>query len=75
MEAEELIKKIKKFVEELDNNFESILIPTKYDPNDIQYDVSFIMMEKVEDDRSTPRFIVNVTDLNKDDNVKTKSGK
>jgi len=63
MEAEILLKKIKSFVEEeLGSDFESIITPTMYDPKDLQYDVSFIMMEKVKGG-TIPRFRIDVKDL------------
>lgn len=63
MEAEELIKKIKIFVEEeLGSKYEALITPTMYDPNDLQFDVSFIVLEKV-DGGMIPRFNVNLKDL------------
>jgi hypothetical protein len=61
MEAEELLKYFKKCVEDLDCGFKPIITPTMYDPTKMQYDVSFIIMEKVEGG-CIPRFTVNVKD-------------
>ena len=63
MEAEDLLKYLKECVEKLDSDYEPIITPTMYDPKDIQYDVTFIMMEKVEGG-TIPRFRINVKDLN-----------
>lgn len=62
MEAEELIKYLKKCCEELDGDYEPIITPTLYNPNDLQYDVSFIIMENVKGG-TIPRFNINVKDL------------
>jgi len=63
MEAEELIKKIKVFVEEeLGSEYEALITPTMYDPNDLQYDVSFVVMRKVKKGM-IPKFNINVKDL------------
>jgi hypothetical protein len=63
MEAEKLIKKIKEFVEEeLGSEYEAIITPTMYDPKDLQYNVSFIVMKKVEGGM-IPRFNINLKDL------------
>lgn len=64
MEAEELLIQIKKFVESLDDisDMEAIIIPTMYDPKEIQNDVTIIIMEKVEGG-TIPRFKINVQDL------------
>lgn len=64
MEAEELIKYLKKCVDDLDLDYKSVITPIMYDPNVLQYDVCFIIMEKVEDG-SIPRFKVNVKDITK----------
>ena len=65
MEAEELLKYLKKCVEEkLGTDFEPIITPTMYDPTKMQYDVSFIIMEKIEGG-CIPRFTVNVKDNTK----------
>lgn len=63
MEAEELIKKIKKFIEEeLGSYYEPIITPTKHNPKDLQFDVSIIVMKRVKDG-SIPKFHINVKDL------------
>jgi len=62
MEAEELLKYLKKCVEDLDLDFEPIITPTMYDPTELQYDVSIIVMEKVEGG-AIPRFSIRVKDL------------
>jgi hypothetical protein len=65
MEAEELLKYLKKCVEEkLGADFEPIITPTMYDPTKMQYDVSFIIMEKLIGG-TIPRFTVNVKDNTK----------
>ena len=64
MNAEELLKYLKKCVEDLNLDYEPIITPTKYDPTKMQYDVSFIIMEKVEGG-CIPRFNINVKDLTK----------
>ncbi len=62
MEAEELLKYLKKCTEDLfGDNAEVLITPTKYNPIKLQYDVSFIVMEKVEGGL-IPRFTVNVKD-------------
>jgi xylose isomerase len=62
MEAEELLKYLKKCVEEkLGDDANVLITPTMYDPTQMQYDVSFIIMEKVEGG-CMPRFTVNVKD-------------
>lgn len=61
MEAEELIKYLKKCVENLNLGYEPIITPTIHNPNEQQYDVSFVIMEKVKKGR-IPRFTVNVKD-------------
>jgi len=67
MEAEDLLLYIKKCIEELDDNFEPIIVPTKGDPRKKQSDISFIIMESIKGGR-IPRFTVNVKDniINKD---------
>lgn len=64
MEAEELIKYLKKCCESeiIGDKFEPIIIPTKGDPTKQQYDVSIIIMEKVKEGR-IPRFRIDVKDL------------
>ena len=65
MEAEELLKYLKKCTEELlGDNVEVLISPTMYDPTKMQYDVSFIIMERVEGG-TIPRFTVNVKDNTK----------
>jgi len=62
MEAEELLKYLKKCVEEkLGDDANVLITPIMYDPTQMQYDVSFIIMEKVEGG-CMPRFTVNVKD-------------
>lgn len=61
MEAEELIKYFKKCVEQLNDDFEPIITPTKGNPIEKQTDVSFVIMENVKEGR-IPRFTVNVKD-------------
>jgi hypothetical protein len=62
MEAEELLIYLKKCVEEkLDDDSDVFITPIMYDPTQMQYDVSFIIMEKVEGG-TIPRFTVNVKD-------------
>jgi len=70
MEAEELLKKIREFIEEeLDSDFEPIITPTMYDPNDKQFDISIIVMEKVEGG-TMPRFHINLKDLKRIRNLR-----
>jgi xylose isomerase len=65
MEAEELLKYLKKCVEEkMGDDVKALITPTMYDPTKMQYDVSFIIMEKVEGG-TIPRFTVNVKDNTK----------
>jgi hypothetical protein len=65
MEAEELLIYLKKCTEDLlGDNAEVLITPTKYNPTQRQYDVSFIIMEKVEGG-CIPRFTVNVKDNTK----------
>lgn len=62
MEAEELLKYLKKCTEDLlGDNAKVLITPTMYDPFEMQYDVSFIIMEKVEGG-TIPRFTVKVKD-------------
>ena len=62
MEAEELLKRLKVFVDEMeDYDGEPIIIPTVGDPTVKQNNVSFVIMEKFEGGR-IPRFTINVKD-------------
>ena len=62
MNAEELIIYLKDCVDKLENsNVETHMLPTKGDPTEPQYNVSFIVMEKMGDGQ-VPRFTVNVKD-------------
>lgn len=62
MNAEELIIYLKDCVEMLeDDSIETHILPTKGDPTLPQYNVSFIVMEKVKGGQ-IPRFTVNVKD-------------
>ncbi|MDA3779924.1 MAG: hypothetical protein PF487_06855 [Bacteroidales bacterium] len=69
MEAEDILKYIKYCVEKLDDDFEPIITPTKGDPTEQQYDVSLVIMEKVEDG-TIPRFTINVKDLVEIQNIR-----
>jgi hypothetical protein len=61
--AEELLKYFKLCIEDLQlDGFEPIITPTMYDPDQLQNDVTIIVMQKVEDG-SIPRFKINVKDL------------
>lgn len=63
MNAEELLKYLKDCVEILEiKEFEPIITPTMYDPEQLQNDVTFVIMEKVEGG-TIPRFRVDVKDL------------
>ena len=63
MDAEELIKYIKKCVNDLGiEDFEPIITPTMYDPDQLQNDVTIVIMEKVKGG-TIPRFKINVKDL------------
>jgi len=73
MEAEELLKYLKKCVEDLNLDFEPIITPTMYDPTELQYDVSVIVMEKVEGG-TIPRFSIRVKDLEGIRNLHRKIG-
>jgi len=65
MEAEELLRHFKKCAEDLlGDNADVHITPTMYNPTKMQYDVSFIIMEKVEGG-TIPRFTVNVKDNTK----------
>jgi len=61
MEAEELIKYLKKCCEVFGDEYEPIITPTKGDPRKKQNHGSIIMMEKVDSGR-IPRFTINVND-------------
>ena len=69
MNAEELLKHIKGFVEGLEDlsDMEAIITPTMYDPRDLQHDVSVVIMEKVKVNGKTlgtlPRYRIDVKDL------------
>jgi len=61
--AEELLLLLRGCVEKLDiKKYESFVTPTMYDPDQLQNDVTFIVMEKVKGG-TIPRFKVNVKDL------------
>jgi len=61
--AEELLKYFKKCIKDLGiNEFEPIITPTMYDPDQLQNDVTIIVMEKVKGG-AIPRFEINVKDL------------
>jgi hypothetical protein len=60
--AEELLIYLKNCVERLEDDAEAIITPTMYDPNQLQNDVTFIIMEKVKGG-TIPRFKINVKDL------------
>jgi hypothetical protein len=61
--AEELLKYIKICFEDLQlDEFEPIITPTMYDPDQLQNDVTIIITEKVEGG-IIPRFSINVKDL------------
>ena len=65
MEAEEILKSIKEHIErELSEDYKCITSPTMYDPNEMQYDVSFFILEKVKDSY-IPKFTINVKDNTK----------
>lgn len=60
MEAEELLKYLKDCVDILeDDSIETHILPTKGDPTEIQNNVSFIVLEKV-DGGMIPKLMVNV---------------
>ena len=59
MEAEDLLKFFKVCIEKYSDNLEPIITPTKGDPTEKQTDVSFIIMEKVNEGQ-IPRFTVNI---------------
>jgi len=61
--AEELLKGIKNYIESLgETDYEPIITPTMYDPEQLQNDVTIIIMQKVKGG-SIPRFSINVKDL------------
>jgi hypothetical protein len=63
LNAEELLKYLKDCIEILeDDDYESIITPTMYDPTELQNDVTIIIMERVEGG-TIPRFKINVKDL------------
>lgn len=62
MNAEELLIYLKECVDSLkDDNIETHILPTTGNPTEQQYNVSFIVMEKIEAGQ-VPRFTVNVKD-------------
>ena len=68
MNAEQLLIKIKEFIEE--NHIvdgEVLVTPTMYDPDQLQNDVTFIIFDDVEENGEVvgkiPRYKVNVKDL------------
>ena len=61
--AEELLLLLRGCVEKLDiKKYEPLVSPTMYDPDQLQNDVTIIVMEEVEGG-TIPRFKVNVKDL------------
>ena len=61
--AEELIKGIMGYIESLEiDDLEPIITPTMYDPEQLQNDVTIVVLQKVEGG-SIPRFKINVKDL------------
>ena len=63
MNAEELLKYFKENINALGiQEFEPIITPTMYDPEQLQNDVTIIIMEKVKGG-TIPRFKINVKDL------------
>ena len=61
--AEELIKGIRGYIESLEiDELEPIITPTMYDPDQLQNDVTILVLQKVEGG-SIPRFKINVKDL------------
>jgi len=63
MDAEKLLKYLKKCVEDLNiKEYNVLTSPTMYDPTELQNDVSFFVMEKVKGG-SIPRFRIDVKDL------------
>lgn len=67
MNAEELLKYLKKCVEELEEDTEVLVTATMYNPTELQNDVSFLIMENVKNGDEIigtfPRFKINVSDL------------
>jgi len=60
MNAEELLIGIKGYIKSLEiDELEPIITPTMYDPDQLQNDVSIVIMEKVEGG-TIPRFTINV---------------
>ena len=62
METEDLLKHIKKYVDDLELDFEPIITPIMYNPLKLQFDVSFIIMKKVKGG-VIPKFKIIVKDL------------
>ena len=63
MDAEKLIKGIRGYIKSLEiDELEPIITPTMYDPDQLQNDVTIMVMEKVEGG-TIPRFKINVKDL------------
>ena len=63
MDAEKLIKGIRGYIKSLEiDELEPIITPTMYDPEQLQNDVTIMVMEKVEGG-TIPRFKINVKDL------------
>jgi len=61
--AEELIKGIRGYIESLEiDDLEPVITPTMYDPEQLQNDVTIVVLQKVEGG-SIPRFKINVKDL------------
>lgn len=63
MNAEELLKYLRKCVEDLNiKEFKVLITPTMYDPNELQNDVSIGILEEVKGGY-IPRFTINVKDV------------
>ena len=63
MNAEELLIYLRKSIDALGiQEFEPIITPTMYDPEQLQNDVTIVIMEKIEGG-TIPRFKINVKDL------------
>ena len=61
--AEELIKGIRGYIKSLEiDDLEPVITPTMYDPEQLQNDVTILVLQKVEGG-SIPRFKINVKDL------------
>jgi len=61
--AEELIKGIRGYIESLEiDDLEPVITPTMYDPEQLQNDVTILVLQKVEGG-SIPKFKINVKDL------------